>query len=161
MKSYRLLLLLLLVAPCAHAQIWECTDPQSGAKELNNDPASAKHKHCIRKNVGPMNTVPSPAPRATAPAAAGQQRTPNFPSVGSDTQRQRDGERRKILEQELGQEQIQLDNAKKQLAEQQEVRFGNEKNYARVEDRLRPFEARVRQHEINIESLRKELGNIR
>ena len=85
----------------------------------------------------------------------------NFPSVDNDTQRQRDAGRRKILEQELAQEQQQLDAAKKQLAEQKDVRLGNEKNYARVEERLKPYEDKVKLHEVNVESLRKELANVK
>ena len=54
-----------------------------------------------------------------------------------------------------------VDLAKKKLAEQQDVRLGNEKNYARVEARLKPFEAAVKLHESNIESLKRELANIK
>jgi len=151
-----LLLLLLLVTPFAHAQIWECTDPQSGSKELNNDPRSAKNKNCVPKHVGPINTVPSP--RTAQPP---ETKSANFPSVSGDTQKQRDTDRRKILEQELSQEQQQLELAKKQLAEQKEIRLGGEKNYVRVEERLKPYEARVRQHEVNIDNLKKELANAR
>ena len=75
--------------------------------------------------------------------------------------RQRDAGRRRILEQELSQEQQQLEAAKKQLAEQKDIRLGNEKNYARVEERLKPYEDRVKLHDNNIESLKKEIGNIR
>jgi hypothetical protein len=102
----------------------------------------------------PINTAPPP-PRAT------QQKPANFPSVNNDTQRQRDAGRRKILEQELTQEQQQLDLAKKQLAEQKDVRLGTEKNYARVEERLRPYEDKVKLHEANVESLKKELGTVK
>jgi|SRR5688572_23892014 len=156
MKISSLLLLLLLLAPAAHAQIWECTDPQSGAKELNNDPRSDKNKNCVRKHVGAINTVPPP--RAAQP---GEKKAANFPSVNGDVQKQRDADRRKILEQELSQEQQQLDLAKKQLAEQKEIRLGSEKNYVRVQERLKPYEERVRQHETNIDNLRKELSNTR
>ena len=90
-----------------------------------------------------------------------QPKPANFPSVDGETQKQRDAGRRKILEQELAQEQQQLDVAKKQLATQQDVRLGSEANYARVAERLRPFEDRVRLHETNIDSLKKELGNIK
>ncbi|HYK13777.1 MAG TPA: DUF4124 domain-containing protein, partial [Burkholderiales bacterium] len=102
----------------------------------------------------PINTAPPP-PRAA------QQKPANFPSVDNDTQRQRDAGRRKILEQELSQEQQQLESAKKQLAEQKDVRLGTEKNYARVEERLKPYEDRVKLHEVNVESLRKELSNVK
>ena len=156
MKTSSMLLLLLMLAPAAQAQIWECTDPQSGAKELNNDPRSDKNKNCVRRHVGPINTVPSP--RAAQPV---EKKAANFPSVNGDVQKQRDADRRKILEQELSQEQQQLELARKQLAEQKEIRLGSEKNYVRVQERLRPYEERVRQHETNIDNLRKELSNAR
>ena len=98
---------------------------------------------------------------APAPPKAPQQKPTNFPSVDNDTQRQRDAGRRKILEQELAQEQQQLDAAKKQLVEQKDVRLGNERNFSRVEERLKPYEDKVKLHEGNVESLRKEIGNVK
>jgi len=97
----------------------------------------------------------------TVPAVRAPQKPGNFPSVGSETQKQRDADRRKILEQELAQEQQLLDDAKKQLAEQEAVRGGNEKNYARVQERIEPYQRAVKLHESNIESLRKEIANSR
>jgi len=41
------------------------------------------------------------------------------------------------------------------------VRLGTEKNYARVEERLKPYEDKVKLHEGNVESLRKELANVK
>jgi chromosome segregation ATPase len=117
----------------------------------------AEAKACKALNLEPINT----ATPNTAPASRPQQKPANFPSVDNDTQRQRDTGRRRILEQELSQEQQQLEAAKKQLAEQKDVRLGNEKNYARVEERLKPYEDRVKLHDNNIESLKKEIGNIR
>jgi len=51
--------------------------------------------------------------------------------------------------------------AKKQLAEQKDVRLGNEKNFVRVEERLKPFEDKVKLHETNVDSIKKELSNTR
>jgi len=146
-----LLMVLALAAPLAHAEMWKCVD-QDGNTRYTNVKSDAKG--CKALNLDPINT-------ATAPAAKAQQKPASFPSVGTDTQRQRDAARRKILEQELAQEQQQLELAKKQLAEQQGTRLGSERNYARVEERLKPYESRVRLHEVNVESLKKELANSR
>ena len=143
-----ILLLLACVAPVAGAEMWTCTD-QDGNTRYTNLKSDAKG--CKGLNLEPMNTSPAP-PRT-------QQKPANFPSVDSDTQRQRDAGRRKILEQELAQEQQQLEVARKQLSEQKEVRLGNERNYARVEERLKPYEDKVKQHQLNLESLKKELAN--
>jgi septal ring factor EnvC (AmiA/AmiB activator) len=142
-----LLILLAFAAPVAHAEMWKCMD-QDGNTRYTNVKADAKG--CKALNLEPLNTVP--------PTRA-QQKPANFPGVDNNTQKQRDAARRKILEQELAQEQQQLDTAIKQLAEQKDTRYGSEKNYARVEERLKPFEDRVKRHENNIESLKKEIGN--
>ena len=146
-----LLVVLGITAELAHAEMWKCVD-QDGSTRYTNVKSDAKG--CKTLNLEPVNT-------ATAPATKARQKPANFPSVGADTQRQRDAGRRKILEQELAQEQQELELAKKQLAEQQETRSGGERNYARVEERLKPYEARVRLHASNVESLKKELANSR
>ncbi len=147
------LLLLACMAPLASAEMWKCTDADGNTRYTN---VKADAKGCKGLNLDPINTAPAPARPQQA-----QQKPANFPSVDNDTQRSRDAGRRKILEQELAQEQQHLDTAKKQFAEQKDTRLGSEKNFARVEERLRPFEAKVRLHENNIESLRKELANIK
>ncbi len=147
-----LLMVLAFAAPQVHAEMWKCVD-QDGNTRYTNVRSDAKG--CKALNLEPINTATAP------PAIKAQPKPPSFPSVGTDTQRQRDAARRKILEQERAQEQQQLELARKQLAEQQSTRLGSEKNYARVEERLKPYETRVRLHEVNIESLRKELANSR
>jgi hypothetical protein len=139
------------VAPVADAEMWKCVEADGNTRYTN---VKGDAKGCKSLNLEPLNTVPAP-PRAA------QQKPANFPSVNADTQKSRDAGRRKILEQELAQEQQQLEVAKKQLGEQKEVRLGAEKNYARVEERLKPYEDKVKLHESNIESLRKEIGNIK
>lgn len=149
-----LLISTLLVAFNAQAQIYECVDA-SGNKVFTNIKSQAKG--CRELDVGPVNTVP-----AFKPSAKGQQPAPtNFPKVDPSTQRERDADRRRILEQELANEQKELVAAQKALAEQEAVRHGDERNYQRVLDRLEPYQKRVKQHEANIESLRKELANLR
>lgn len=146
-----LLMVLAIALPPAHANMWKCVD-QDGNTRYTNVQSDAKG--CIALVLDPVNTVPAPKVQQKPKPA-------NFPSVGTDTQKQRDAGRRKILEQELAQELQQLELAKKNLAEQQATRSGSERNYARVEERLKPYETRVRLHESNVESLKKELANTR
>lgn len=145
---------LILLAGCtslARADMWKCIDIDGNTRYTN---VKGDAKGCKGLNLEPINTAPAP-PRAP------QQKPANFPSVDSDTQRSRDAGRRKILEQELALEQLQLDSAKKHLTEQKDVRLGNEKNFARVEERLKPYEDKVKLHEVNVESLRKELASVK
>jgi hypothetical protein len=148
-----LLFLAALLASSAHAQIYECVDA-SGNKRFTNIKAEAKG--CKMLDVGPINTVPPPKP-----PGKGAPGPTSFPKVEPEMQKQRDGDRRRILEQELANEQKQLASAQKELADQQSVRDGSERNYQRVLDRLEPFQKKVKQHEDNIENLKKELANLR
>ncbi len=145
------LMLLVVAAPVAYAEMWKCVDPDGNTPPRYTN-VKSEAKGCTALHLDPIITVPATRP---------QQKPANFPSVSSLTQKQRDADRRKILEQELIHEQQQLELAKKQLAEQKETRYDNEKNYARVEERLKPFESRIKLHENNIESLKKEIANIR
>jgi hypothetical protein len=142
--------LLTCMATTAGAEMWKCIGADGNPSYTN---VRTEAKGCKSLNLEPLNTAPA--------QRAPQQKPANFPSVDSDTQKQRDAGRRKILDQELAQEQQLLDVAKKQLSEQQEIRLGSEKNFARVEERLKPFESRVKLHESNIESLKRELANIK
>ena len=143
------LILAMIAAPVVNADMWKCVD-QDGNTRYTNIKADAKG--CKALEIEPITTVP---------ATRVQQKPVNFPSVKSDTQKQRDADRRKILEQEMSQEQQQLELAKRQLTEQKDIRLGSEKNYARVEERLKPYQDKVRLHESNVESLKKELANTR
>ena len=144
---------LALSASPLRAEMYECTDA-SGQKLFTNVKSQAKG--CKLLDIGPVNTVPAPKPLGkSAPAPA------NFPKVDADTQKQRDADRRRILEQELANEQKLLGQAQKDLAEQESIRLGSEKNYQRVLDRLEPYQKKVNLHENNIANLKKELGNLR
>ena len=145
---------LLLLASPALADIWECAD-ENGNKRFTNIKAEAKGCRLMEVKV-PINTVPA-APRAPKAVEAPR----NFPRVDGDTQRGRDAERRRILEQELANEQKLLDQARKELAEQESQRLGSERNYQRVLDRLEPYKKKVRLHEDNIANLRREMASAR
>ena len=49
-----------------------------------------------------------------------------------------------------------LEAAKKELAEQEEVRYGNEKNYQKKLDRLKPYEDKVNDFSKKLEELKNK-----
>ena len=167
MTLHRHLVALALIAlsPAAaadHHILYECTDAE-GARQFTNIPPKPKASNCRVISVGPTNTVPgtpAAAPKAGAKAAPGPSPA-HFPKVDRETQQSRDSQRRRILEQELTSEQKLLDQAKKDLAEQEGVRLGSERNYQKMLDRLEPYQKKIKQHEDNIANLRKELSNLR
>src|SRR5574342_969883 len=139
-----------LAAPCGHAQseVYKCPDP-SGRPTYTNVKRDTVGKKCtlVSKEV---SVVPAQAPmRAMSSSAAATS------SAG------RNENRRKIIESELQNEEQLLSDAKQKLAEQEGVRTGDERNYARVMERLKPFQEAVEQHSRNIEQLRSELGRLK
>ncbi len=152
MRTLVLALSLTFAAFAVRAEIYECID-QSGNKRFTNIGSEAKG--CKPMNIAPPSaaTPSRPAAKSAAPA--------KFPSVDAQTQKQRDTDRRRILEQELASEQKLLEQAQKDLAEQEAIRLGSERNYQRVLDRLEPYKKKVKLHEDNIANLKKELANTR
>lgn len=137
----------------ARAEIYECVNPD-GSKRFTNIKAEAKG--CKLLDVGPINVVPS------LKSTPGKSASPaNFPKVDAQTQKERDTDRRKILERELASEEQLLALARKELAEQEAIRLGSERNYQRVIERLEPYQKKVQLHESNVANLRKELGNLK
>lgn len=70
-------------------------------------------------------------------------------------QKARDNDRRHILEQELATERRQLEQARRDLAEQEAVRP------AAPAERLLPYRDRIGQHERNLQAIQKELSGLR
>jgi len=146
----------LAAASTAHAQttVWKCTE-SDGRPHYTNIKKETEGKQCtvVTKEVSVVST-PAP-PRATAASPA------SFPKVDKDTQKARDDNRRRILEEELSAEEKSLVDAKTQLTEQEGLRNGDEQNYQRVLDRLKPYQETVERHERNIAALKKELSSLR
>jgi len=113
---------------------------------------------------GRTTPVPPPVPARASDARPSDARPSDVrPATRIDpkTQRSRDVDRRRILEDELRNAEKALADARQKLAAQEAVRSGDEKNYQRVLDRLKPFQDEVRGAEDNVASIRRELGNLR
>lgn len=153
-------LLLLVFAGSVQADIFKCVDDM-GHTTYTNDKPGAMTKGCtLMSREQPVSTVSSPPARKSSASSANP--TPStFPKVDDSTQKNRDGDRRKILEQELSNEEKLLDSAKKELVEQEGQRLGDEKNYQKYLDRVQRYKDSVQLHERNIEAIRKEIANLK
>ena len=146
--------LLTCLAPTVFADIYKCVSADGQVTYSN-----IQDKNCKRLSLDPM---PPTAPSSAAARPAAKTPTPaTFPKVEENAQKARDNDRRRILESELEAEQKNLEQAKKDLAEQEAQRSGNERNYQKVLDRLQPFKDKVAMHERNIEAVQKELSRLR
>jgi hypothetical protein len=155
------------LAATAHAQgsvteIYKCVDP-SGRPLYTSDRKDTAGKKCElvsrEVNVVPAQAAP-PKPPAKGPAASRSESPRSFPKE-SPTERANAKDRsREILEKELATEQALLAKAKKELTDQEAVRGGDERNYARVLERLQPYKDSIEVHEKNVEALRREISNL-
>jgi hypothetical protein len=142
----------------AVTEIYKCAD--AGGRPLyTSDKKDTAGKKCelVSREI---NVVPSqkPSPSPTARRSVGAGGT--FPRESPDARASAKDRQRDILERELATEQSLLAEAKKALAAQEAVRTGDERNYARVEERLKPYQEKVDLHEKNVQALQRELGNV-
>jgi len=144
MKTFLLAFLLLPLAATANT-LYKCTD-DSGLVLFTNQ--KTKNKNCVVLS----QQAPAPTTGGGTKARASATPTPgDFPRVSGNEQKARDSDRRAILEKELANELQNADKAKKALFD-----AGNQ-----PAEKLQPLRDTVALHERNVESLKKELGNLR
>jgi Domain of unknown function (DUF4124) len=153
--------LLAVVGLPAHAQqmetLWNCKDKE-GRTTLTNQKGDTSGKDCRVVHQERVTVVPGPPP-AAKPAAKSP--TPaGFPRESAADRASSKAKQRDTLDKELVQEQDLLADARKKLAVQEAIRTGDEKNYAKVLERLKPFRDAVEVHEKNVEALKREIGNL-
>lgn len=151
-------------APSVFAQVYRCDSP-NGVPVYQGTPNGA---NCQPIDLQPLTTIPAPKPPASkasatggAPPAAARASPEGFPKVDGAAQRARDGDRRRILEDELQKEQQRLGELKSEYRNGEPERQGNERNYQKYLDRVARLEEDIARTESNIASLRRELSTIR
>ena len=151
---------LALLQPVAWAETCKYLDSE-GHIIYSNTPSSPP------KGATKVKCFEDPAPKQSSPASnpdaksSSAESNAKLPRVSGKTQKSRDDDRRRILEQELADETAQLATAKSELAEQESIRNGNERNYERVLERLKPYRESVATHERNIEAIRREIAGMK
>lgn len=134
------------------ADIYKCVEAGGRTTYKNEKPAAGEKGCTLMTRDTPVNTVPAQKRSAATPTPS------DFPKVDGDKQRERDNDRRKILEQELASEQKALAAAEKGLVEGEAERRGDERNYAKYLERIDGLRATVKQHQSNIDKLKAELA---
>ena len=163
-----LLALLFLPALSVSAQdIYKCADPD-GRVTYSNVPS----KTCRKLLLDPVNVAPAtkPAPRSTASAPSKSTASPSpasFPKVDDQTQKSRDSDRKRILENELAAEQKNVEQARKELAEQEGIVLPSERmqggaiSGGKVQERIQQYKDKLALHQRNVEAISKEIANLR
>lgn len=100
-------------------------------------------------------------PAARTPAVQAAPAPSNFPRVDTAAQRVRDNDRRDILNDELRSEEKRLADQRREFNNGEPERQGNERNFAKYQERVVQMRDDLNRTERNIESLKRELANIR
>ena len=115
-------------------------------------------KGCKKLDAVAPNSVPFPRP-AAAPNPA--RTSAKSEGGGGGAQRARDTDRRRILQEELAAEEKKLAELKKEFNGGEPERRGDEKNFAKYQERTDKLKADVARSESNLDSLRREISAIR
>jgi Domain of unknown function (DUF4124) len=156
--SAALATVILLAAPAASpasSEIYVCRDAD-GRKVYQN---TGGGKGCVRLDVQPALTVPAPRQQTARAAPELKAISPaSFPRVDTQTQRTRDGDRRRILEDELGAEETKLQTLRLEYNGGQAERLPGERSEVRYQERVSRLHADLQRTENNIASLKRELA---
>lgn len=155
------LLLLAAVAGHVHAQseVYLCVD-EHGKKEYKNTGAT---KGCKKIDLPGLTMIPAPPKRSPVQTASAKPASSpsDFPKVDSDTQKTRDNDRRQILVDEMKSEEQKLSNLKKEYNNGEPERRGDERNFAKYQERVAAMKEDIGRTEKNIEALKRELNNLK
>ncbi len=151
------LLLFGILAGHAHAEseVYLCVD-EHGNKEYKN---TGLTKGCKKVELQGITIVPAPVLPASSKKSA--KAPSDFPKVDDSTQKARDSDRKQILQDELKNEEQKLANQKKEFNNGEPERQGNEKNYAKYQERVTAMKDDIARTEKNIEALKREIGNLK
>lgn len=136
--------------------------------------SNIKTKGAIRLEFDPdANTIANDHPKSTSKssnssASNKHTTTPEgFPKVDKDTQNQRDGKRKDILQNELDSEKAALEEAKKAYAEGEAkpeiyktANGATMRNVPKFQEKMKSLQDDVDSHENNIKLLQKEIDNL-
>jgi hypothetical protein len=159
------LILIVTAVGYAHAQsdVFLCVS-ENGSKEYKN---TGTTKGCKRVDLQGINMIPAPAsvanskPVVQTVAARTTASPPDFPRIDTSTQRARDNDRRQILLDEMKTETAKLEDLKKTFNNGEPERQGNERNYAKYQERVASMKEDINRAEKNIEALKREMANLK
>jgi hypothetical protein len=139
MRSFVLTVIGCLLAVPAAAQVVKCVDE------------SGKVHYVDAAQAGKMKCEPVREETQTIRPQSGSLGAPSGgPPTGAGSGRQGSVDERQIKDAEA-----RLAEARRKLAAEEAVRYGNEKNYARVQERLQPFQTELDEAEKALEQARR------
>jgi hypothetical protein len=140
----------------AQDEVYVCVD-QNGATEYRN---TGVNKAC-RKLDMPAASAPAPTPNKRLAPNKPATSASAFPKADAQVQKARDSDRKLILQDELRMEEGRLASLKAEYNNGEPERRGDERNYAKYQERVAATKDDIARTERNIEALRRELARLR
>ena len=144
-------------------EIWICVDPETGAKTFTSNPRGLRQ--CRRADPSARAHGARPALAAAnasapgaKPAAGTATRTPVAPL--SSEQRQRESDRKQILQDELASENKKLAELQREYNQGTPLRLAGETDDIKYRDRKQRIGQDVERSRVNIRSLERELERL-
>jgi hypothetical protein len=139
------------------SDVYLCVD-EHGKREYKN---TGPMKGCKKVDLPRLTTIMAPAHKAASAPAKGASAPSDFPKVDGSAQKARDSDRRQILLDEMKSEEQKLASLKNEYNNGEPERQGNERNYAKYQDRVASLKEDIARAEKNIEALKREIGNLK
>jgi len=156
-----------LTSLAAHAQdgtkaVYRCPGPPVLYTDALT-PQEARDRGCRTIDGAPLTVVQSRRPAsapAAPPAPAAQAPRPPEAKVDNAAQRARDTDARRILEQELRREEDKLAELRKEFNNGEPERRGDERNFAKYQERVAEMRAAIQRKEADLAAIRRELAKL-
>jgi hypothetical protein len=153
--------LLIAMSGKLHAQtmVYLCVD-EHGRKTYQN---IGDTKGCKKIDLPKITTISGPAKKAAKQVGPVKSSVtpPAFPKVDNEMQKVRDNDRQQILLDELKTEEGKLANLKKEFNNGEPERQGDERNYAKYQERVLQMTDSLNRAEKNISALKREISNLK
>ena len=163
MAALALTLALGLLGAARAQAVYKCVD--ASGIVLYTDTLRPNCKALDLPSGGAMAAIAEPARRAIAPArvagAIAAAVPSDFPKVNTSQQRARDNDRREILNDELRSEERKVAELRREFNGGEPERQGNERNYAKYQERVAQMKDSIGRTEKNVDALKREIANIK
>ena len=146
----------LAIPAFAQSEVYLCVD-SNGNREYKNTGAT---KGCKRVDLPGVTTVPTVAVKKPATQTVSAKPT-DFPRVNDTVQKARDSDRKQILQDEMKAEEQKLAAIRAEYNNGEPERKGDERNYAKYQERTAALKDDLARTEKNVEALKRELGNLK
>lgn len=150
------------VAAQGDTSIWMCVDPESGTKMFTNNPRNAKQCHRVDQPgavARPARPAAGTSAVASAKSSASSPTRPAAPALSSE-QRQRESDRKQILQDELASENKKLAELQREYNQGTPLRLPGETDENKYRDRKLRLGQDVERSRVNVRSLEQELARL-